>query len=192
VGDLVLHGTTLVAPAGPNGLVYRFPEGATQWQEAPIVPPFIPGQLTNDLIVSAGDLFVGTSAGVYRSQDDALTWTFASTGLVHSSPIALATDGTILFAGIDFLGNNHRVYRSVDRGNSWQQIDEISGIFLYALAVAGDKLFAARNDGLWWTPLATTPVSRTRLSDFKSRFVPTVRKAGADARAGAPASSGKK
>ena len=170
IGALALHGTTLVAPAGPNGFVYRFPEGATQWQEVPIVPPFIPGQLTFDLITSAEDLFIATSAGVYRSQDDALTWTFASSGLVHSAPIFLTADGSNLFAGIDFLGNNHRLYRSADRGDSWQQIDEISGIFLYAIAVAGDKLFAARNDGLWWTPLATTGVSPSNWAGFKARY----------------------
>jgi hypothetical protein len=43
--------------------------------------------------------------------------------------------------------NNHRLYRSADRGDSWQPIDEVPGVFLLALAVAGDKLFAA------WHPL---------------------------------------
>jgi hypothetical protein len=34
VSSILLHGTTLVAPAGPNGLVYRLP-GAAEWQEIP-------------------------------------------------------------------------------------------------------------------------------------------------------------
>jgi hypothetical protein len=61
-------------------------------------------------------------------------------------------------------------HSSVDRGDSWQQIDAVAGVFLYTLEVAGDKLFAARTDGLWSTPLATTAVAPASLSAFKRRF----------------------
>jgi hypothetical protein len=43
-------------------------------------------------------------------------------------------------------------------------------VFLYALAVAGDKLFAARTDGLWWTPVVTAAVEETTWGSIKSRF----------------------
>ena len=170
VQDLVLHGTTLVAPAGANGFVYRFPEGATEWQEVAIVPPIAPGLLPTDLIAVGEDLFISAPIGVYRSPDDAQTWTITSDGLTRGTEVFLAADGAVLFAGVDFLGNNHRLYRSADRGDSWQPIDEIPGAFLYALEVAGDRLFAARADGLWWTPLATTGVRAASWDELKSRF----------------------
>ena len=170
VAALVLHGTTLVAPAGGNGFVYRFPEGANAWQEVAIVPPIAPGLLTTDLVALGGDLLAGTTNRAYRSDDDAQSWTFAGNGLLQGTATFLATDGAAFYAGVDFLGNNHRLYQSIDSGDSWQQFDEISGAFLYALEVAGDKLFAARHDGLWWTPLATTGVERATWSGFKKRF----------------------
>jgi hypothetical protein len=170
VGALVLHGTTLIAPAGANGFVYRFPAGATAWQETAIVPPILPGLLATDLLVSGDDLLMGTSNLVYRSSDDGQTWTPASNGLVHGTAVFLTTTGPVFFAGIDFMGNNHRLYRTVDRGDHWQKIDEISGVFLYALEVGGDKLFAARMDGLWSTPLATTSVEGMSWGSLKNRF----------------------
>lgn len=170
VEDLVLHGTTLVAPAGPNGYVYRFPEGATAWQEVAIVPPIAPGLMPSDLLAVGVDLFVGASHRVYRSEDDAQTWTFVGNGIASGTDTFLASDGPDLFAGVDFQGNNFRVYRSSNRGDSWQQIDEVIGSFLFALQVAGDRLFAARSDGLWWTPLTATGVHGASWGGFKSRF----------------------
>ena len=57
-----------------------------------------------------------------------------------------------------------------NRGASWELFDEIPGVFLYALEVAGDKLFAARIDGLWWTPVVTAPVEETTWGSIKSRL----------------------
>ena len=170
VHALVLHNSALVAPAGGNGFVYRFPPGATAWQEVAIVPPISPGLLSYDLVNSAGDLFLGTSNLVYRSGDGGVTWTFAGNGLSHGSENFLATSGPNLFAAVNFQLNNHRLYRSADRGETWQQIDEIRGAYLYALEVGGDWLFAARTDGLWSTPLATVHVEGATWGKLKSQF----------------------
>jgi hypothetical protein len=116
------------------------------------------------------DLFVGAPSRIYRSDDDALTWTFVGNGIVQNSAAFLAVDGTVLYAGVDFQGNNHRVYRSADRGDSWEPIDEVPGMFLYALAVAGNKLFAARNDGLWSTPVVTAAVEGTTWGWIKATY----------------------
>ena len=138
---LALHGTTLVAPAGPNGFVYRFPEGATEWQEVAIVPPIAPGLLPTDLIVAGSDLLVGTPNRVYRSDDDAQTWTFVGHGISSSgTAVFLASEGAAVFAGVDSLGSNHLLYRSVNRGDSWKQIDVVPGAFLFALEVAGEGI----------------------------------------------------
>jgi photosystem II stability/assembly factor-like uncharacterized protein len=170
VETLVLHGTMLVATAGPNGFVYRFPDGATEWQEFNLMPPIAPGLLPTDLVTTGSDLFVGAPNRIFRSEDGAQTWIFVGNGIVQNSETFLAVDGTVLYAGVDFQGNNHRIYFSPDRGDSWQPFDEIPGVFLFALAVAGDKLFAARNDGLWWTPVVAAAVEETTWGWIKSRI----------------------
>jgi photosystem II stability/assembly factor-like uncharacterized protein len=170
INAFVLQGTTLVAAAGGNGFVYRFPSGASVWQEVAIVPPILPGLVATDLASNGDHLFVGASSRVYRSSDDALTWTLANTGLQGGSEVFLAATSTVAFAGLDYLGNNHRLYTSHDLGATWQQIDQITGVYLYGLEIAGDKLFAARTDGLWWTSLATTPVQRPTWGGLKAKF----------------------
>lgn len=95
---------------------------------------------------------------------------FVGTGIVQNTATFLAVGGSILYAGVDFQGNNHRIYYSADRGDSGQPFDEIPGVFLFALAVAGDKLFAARNDGLWWAPVVTAAVEESTWGEIKGRF----------------------
>jgi hypothetical protein len=170
VAALLLHGSTLVAPAGANGFVYRFAPGATLWEEVAIVPPIAPGLLPTDLVARADTLLVGAAGGVWRSTDDAVTWTPASTGIVHGTETFLATRPGEFYAAVDFLGNNHRLYRSHDAGEHWEQIDEQLGSFLFAIEIAGDALFAARADGLWWTPLTPTSTRPAGWGSLKSMY----------------------
>jgi hypothetical protein len=170
MGGMVLHGTTLVAAVGANGFVYRLPESAIEWQEVAIVPPSSPGLRPTDLIATGSDLFVGARDGIYRSEDDALTWTFAGNGIVAQSNVFLAGDGTGLYAAFNVTGNRHHVYQSGDRGDTWDLIDDVPNASLYALMIAGDKLFVARNGGLWWTPVVTTAVEGTTWGSIKGQF----------------------
>jgi hypothetical protein len=170
VGTLILHGSTLVATAGANGFVYRLPDGVTEWQEVAIVPPIAPGLLPTDMVAMGSDLFVGAANRIYRSEDDGMTWTFIGNGIVQNSATFLAVGGSIVYAGVDYQGNNHRIYFSSDRGDSGQPFDDVPGVFLFALEVAGDNLFAARNDGLWWAPVATAAVEETTWGAIKGLF----------------------
>jgi photosystem II stability/assembly factor-like uncharacterized protein len=170
VNTLVLHGTMLVATAGRDGFVYRFPEGTTEWQEFNLVPPIAPGLIATDLVTMGSDLFVGAANQIFRSEDNAQTWTSVGDGIIENSETLLAVSGTVLFAGVIFQGNNHRIYRSTDHGDTWDPFDERPNSYLNALMVAGDKLFAARNDGLWWTPVTTAAVEETTWGEIKGRF----------------------
>lgn len=170
VSTIVLHGSTLIAPAGGNGFVYRCPAGSSTWQEIAVEPPLLPGFVATDLVAGGTDLLLASGARIYRSSDDALTWTRADQGLVSGSETFLAYGGGTFFAAVDYLNNSHRLFRSVDAGRSWRQIDAITGSYCYELEVTADKLYAARTDGLWWTLVATTPVQATSWSRMKSRF----------------------
>jgi len=170
VATIVLNGTTLVAPAGGNGLVYRLPDGASGWQEVPLEPPFLPGLVATDLVSTGAQLLLSSSARIYRSDDDAQSWIRSDEGLEGGSEIFLACTSSTIFAAVDRLNNSHALFISQNAGESWKKIDEQTGAYVYELEVAGDRLFTARTDGLWWTPLATTPVQPASWADVKSRF----------------------
>jgi hypothetical protein len=170
VPSIVLHGTTLVAQAGPNGLMYRYLQGAATWEEIPLRPPFLSGFLATDLYSDGTNLLVTNGSSVYRSTDDAQSWTLAGDGLSRGSATFLAGDGSTLYAVVDFLNNTHQLFLSRNGGDSWQLIEDVADTFVYEIEVAGDRLFAARTDGLWWTPLAMVPVRPASWGQMKTRF----------------------
>lgn len=167
VSTIVLNGTTLLAPAGGNGYVYRFPEGAAEWQETAVRPPILAGFQATDLAGDGTHLLVASPSSVYRSVDDGQTWAPADAGLPNGSAVLLAQAGGTFFAMVDFLNNTHRLYRTDDAGASWQPVEETADAFVYEIEVAGDRLWAARQDGLWWAPVSVTPTRRTTWSLLK-------------------------
>lgn len=167
VSTIVLSGTTLLAPAGGNGYVYRFPEGATAWQETAVRPPILAGFVATDLAGDGTNLLVASGSSVYRSADDGQTWTPADAGLPNGSSVFLAQAGGTFFAMVDFLNNTHRLYRTDDAGVTWRSVEDAADAFVYEIEVAGDRLWAARTDGLWWTPVTVTPTRRTTWSLLK-------------------------
>jgi hypothetical protein len=167
---LALKSNTLIAGAGANGFVYRFPEGATGWTEIPLIPPIAPGLVVQDFAISGNDLFAATTAKVYRSSDNGQTWTFAGNGLVHGLETYLTMAGQTLFAGVTDLYNSFRLFTSKNNGQSWQRVGEFWGTYVYDLAVSGGNLYAARQDGLWFTPLSTVSVDDRNNGSVPSSF----------------------
>lgn len=171
VHALIFSGNTLIAGAGANGFVYRFPEGATGWTEVPIIPPIAPGLAALDLVNSGSRLFAATNNKVYRSDNDGQSWTFAGDGLVIGTESLIAAAGQTLFVGINFSLNRFNLYRSQDAGQTWQLAGEFTNSYLYDLEVSGANLYAARIDGLWFAPLATVTVDDRAHESAPQTFV---------------------
>lgn len=81
----------------------------------------------NSLAFNAAEIFIGTDAGIFRSNDDGLNWTPSSKGLpkdyynLHTSRItSLLFNDLKIYAGTD--GNG--IYISTDNGNNWDPIND--------------------------------------------------------------------
>ena len=170
VSSIVLSGTTLIAPAGANGFVYRLPQGAASWQEIAVRPPILPGFLATDIFTDGSTILVTNGSSLYRSTDDAQSWALAGAGLASGSAMFLAKGGPTFYAAVDFLNNTHQFFASTDDGESWQPIEGVTGGVVYEIEVAGGLLFAGRSDGLWWINPATVPVRSTSWGKMKARF----------------------
>jgi len=170
VSAITLSGTTLVAPAGPNGLVYRLPQGATSWEEIAVRPPLLPGFLATDIYTDGTNILVADGTSMFHSTDDAQSWSRAGTGLPQGAGTFIAGDGSTVYAVVDFMNNTHQFFVSQDAGDSWQPIEAVSAAFVYEIEVAGDKLFSAQTDGLWWTQPAHTDVRSASWGQLKTRF----------------------
>jgi len=158
VNSLALGGTRLLALAGANGMVFRHDPGQPEWIESDLdnvgIHAGTAGQ--NGLFFGTGWV-VGTNTGVFRSAGGQEPWTRTDPGLGPIDWTSFAAVGAQLFAGFD-IAPGAIVAASTDGGATWTDPEFFSNAFIQTLGVAGDGLFAARNDGLWRRPLATTSV----------------------------------
>ena len=158
VNSLTLGGTRLLALAGANGMVFRHDPGQPEWIESDLdnvgIHAGTAGQ--NGLFLGTGWV-VGTNTGVFRSATGQEPWTRTDPGFGPLDWTSFAALGTHLFAGFD-IAPGAIVGESSDGGATWTDLEFFSNTFIQTMAVVGDGVFAARNDGLWRRPLATTSV----------------------------------
>lgn len=74
-----------------------------------------------------GDIFVGTSTGVFRSSDGGTSWIAANTGLPTINSIAIDSNDVIIVSTID-----KGIFRSKTNGESWQYLGRFD---LYAFKI---------------------------------------------------------
>ena len=81
----------------------------------------------NAFAFDSTELFIGTEAGIFRSQDNGINWTQSSNGLpndyynVHVIPVTkLLINGSKMYAGTRYGG----IYISTDNGSNWKSIND--------------------------------------------------------------------
>lgn len=102
------------------------------------------------LVSDQGTLFVGDTAGAWRSAGSACDWasTVADTGLASSGTIARGGPG-VLFAGTSTDGGSNALYRSTTDGVSWDVVLGPSvGVWFESVVVAPSdpmRVYAVQN-----------------------------------------------
>ncbi len=106
----------------------------SQWQLSGLS-----GKSINCIVANGGNIFAGTSDGVYLSMDNGLSWN--SAGFTGSNVKSLATNGTDLFLGGIGTGG---VLLSTDNGISWTGLGIASQLAYQgnALAISGTNVYA--------------------------------------------------
>lgn len=114
-----------------------------QWQTH---GPF--GGPINASVTMAGKLYVGTSNGVFVSSDNGATWSEANQGIKRITIVALATDGTNLYAG----GSADGVFFSSNNGASWTPRNSgITTLFITSLFGASDGVYVGTPNGVFFS-----------------------------------------
>src|SRR5689334_6562572 len=88
-----------------------------------------PGMNVNVFYQKGSILYCGTSAkGVFKSNDNGVTWSAANGGIENSDVFSLVATGSFVFAG-----TNNGVFRSSDNGTTWTAANTgIEGDFVYS------------------------------------------------------------
>ena len=99
------------------------------------------------LTVSGSSIYAGTwGSGIFKSENEGLTWTEVNNGLNHFTTIqALTSKGTMIFAGT--VGGG--VFKSIDGGANWIQVT-VGNNIIWSLAANNNSVIAsAYGDGLY-------------------------------------------
>jgi hypothetical protein len=149
VETIAASGDILVANIGLSTYVRR--RGSPAWNEFLI--DSAGGQLAVSRFYRFGDhLFAGVGSGVYRGTPEATGWQKVGINLLPNQAVEhLAGHGKRLLAGVPYR-LEHFICYSDDDGATWGVLDHQLAE-LIAMRVVGNRIFAARADGLWYFDL---------------------------------------
>ncbi|MCZ7604076.1 MAG: T9SS type A sorting domain-containing protein [Melioribacteraceae bacterium] len=100
-------------------------------------------------------IFAGTDNGIYRGNQFAAEWERKDIQSFQGRDItAFASYGSRLYAGLLF-GGHHWIFSTDNSGESWD-ISAHEFSWLYDLHAYEDKLWAGREDGLWFIDISGT------------------------------------
>lgn len=90
------------------------------------------------LVTNGSTLYAGTLAGVFRSNNQGVTWQPVNTGLTATRVYALGQSRGTILAGTEGSG----VFRSSDNGASWQVANNgLRGVYIGAFATQSDAVY---------------------------------------------------
>jgi hypothetical protein len=146
----------LLAGAGLNSTLYRNAPDTNGWEEYPfsVFDPRGAGMLD---MTSLGDLVYGvTSNGLYISRDSGATWERyrVTNFLIGSGSVAADKDAVYGSIWLPIFGS----FYFSSTGAGWQVLDSVQSRLTYNLEILEGRLYAGREDGLWFAQLNSTDV----------------------------------
>jgi len=148
VNDLALGGARLLASAGGNGTVFTRDPTDADWELSFLRDHLSPGLSAFGVAWNGTNWIVGSNNGVFHRADGEASWTRANPGFGTVNWATFAAAGRTVFGAFD-LATAVVIARSDDDGATWGVLEVLPDVFVYALAVSGATLYAARVDGLW-------------------------------------------
>ncbi len=139
---LATNNKLLVVGTAGSGIYISGDRGAT-WDKPSIV---VPASLTS-LLSTGEDLLVGTSGGIYRSNNNGDNWIPSRIGMNSASVSAISSNSSAIFAATWLA-----LFHSTDTGRSWTS-PSLSFNYCENVHAIGNWIFVnASGDGEWTTP----------------------------------------
>lgn len=159
VNAVTVGGSRLLALGGANGMVFRNDPGETDWTPSNLDNVGIRAGLAAQSAAFTGSGWVvGTNVALFTSVAGQEPWTRFDPRLGPLTWTAFTTQKNHLFAAFTLTPLAAVMEESVDDGATWLVDETQPNVFVHKLAISGNTVFAARNDGLWRRSLDVTGV----------------------------------
>lgn len=154
VDDVAASDTRLVASGGGNGSIYFRDAGDSGWTQDFLTGGFRAGLEGLAVAWTGNGWVVGSNGGLFRSPTGTEPWTATGPDFGILFHVSFAARGSDLFADLGIQGGSVIAF-SADDGVDWQELENMTSVFIYRLAIRGNELYAGRLDGLWHRSIAT-------------------------------------
>jgi len=128
--------------------------GAISWSLQAVTPVEL---IFGTLFLSGMDIFAATNKGVQISNDNTVTWTTASHGMLGLVVTSITTaGGTDLFAATESGASAGFFYRSSDLGETWNMGNRAGSPFYfnnYLFLYYVNWIYRSADNGLTWQPI---------------------------------------
>jgi hypothetical protein len=156
--DLARDGAALMTSGGANGELFRNAGPTTGWAEVFLDDTGIIPDLTPFQVATLGDTALAmTEVGMFRRAGAAARWEYVGPSIGRLLAGSVVTEPGRAIAMLQRLGTSY-LYTSIDGGATWEPLDS-PVTYTYEIAVSPGTLWAARNDGLWRSPLPSLDVA---------------------------------
>jgi len=173
INDLVATNNNLIASAGSSGFYYLRPKGSPEWIEKRMQTPQGIFMTPNALFATGDIVFSGHRFGIYKSTDEGNTFDSVGISAMDMAVVSFVIDENRIYAGYTrSAGNDFFVWYSDDLGQSWN-IFAHEFQFLHHLYIYDNKIWAATNNGLWYTnlqPGSVDPINSIKSFELYQNF----------------------
>jgi len=158
VAGIAASDTRLLACAGGNGMVFFRDPGAPEWTRSFLNNVgFAPGVGAITAAWTGHGWVVGSNSGFFISTNGQEPWTPTGPSIRPMFLVSFALRGRGVYAQIG-TGGGTVIAFSGDDGATWEELENMSSVFTYDLAISGSTLYAGRFDGLWRRSIDTVSV----------------------------------
>ncbi|GAB2808885.1 T9SS type A sorting domain-containing protein [Ferruginibacter profundus] len=162
ITSIIGNNNALVAGTGANAMYDYLPAGDTVWQERLLLGQISPNERVYDIITAHDSLFLAGSSGrFYMSTDNGLNWTLAGSSLISNAATIVNAKQAIFLSARNFDGisfNTDFFYIKKDSlQNPFVNFSIVRNFFTYKMDIAGNKLWAASDNGLFFMFLSDLP-----------------------------------
>uniref|UniRef100_A0A7V2ZMI4 T9SS type A sorting domain-containing protein n=1 Tax=Ignavibacterium album TaxID=591197 RepID=A0A7V2ZMI4_9BACT len=150
--DIVISGNNILLSAGASGFYYIRPKGSSAWIEKRLVSPTGGYTTPNTFLPFNEIVFTGSRAGIFRSYDNGDNFEYVGINALPLNVVSFVDQGNRVYAGLT-RANDFFVWYSDDDGSTWNPLYH-EFHYLRKLFIYDNKIWAATNDGLYYTELS--------------------------------------
>lgn len=152
----------LYAGAGGNSSYFKNRENSDEWEEIVFGGMWGEPNSMYDILIIDNQFLVAASYGIYRSSDEK-NWQYLNLGAGSINEANFAIHNNKIYVHYTKGSGRTFWFTSIDKGNTWNFLEDQRGVDVLSVLVVDNKLFAGRLYGFNYLPLVPTSVEEGEL-----------------------------